>query len=268
MKRISAAAAALLAGAACAPRMQPIRPVIENGAAVPTQTDAVVARAAGEGQAVQAQLADQQAATTAAALGSCAPQVCRAIARGELAVGMTEPQLMAATGTTGQAWDRRGGDAVAILAPRFPQQPLKDHVAEIAYVTLQGGRVASYTYREPQGLRVVASAADATYEARSAARAEALLAEGDDFAARGDFVRALDRFDRADVIHPNDPRTTLAIARALDKQLRPIEASLRYQLFLHQMELETIRAQGDAYAKLYGAIAEAHERVVVLDHRR
>jgi hypothetical protein len=268
MKRMSAAAAALLVGAACAPRMQPIRPVIENGASVPTHTDEVVARAASEGQAVQGQLADQQAAAATAALGSCAPQVCQAIARGELAVGMTEPQLLAATGTTGSAWDRRGGDAVAILAPRYPQQPLKDHVAEIAYVTLQDGRVRSYTYREPQGMRVVSSPSEATYAARSAARADALLREGDDFAARGDFVRALDRYDRADVVRPDDPRTTLAIARALDKQLRPIEARLRYQLFLHQMELETIRAQGDAYAKLYGAIAEAHERIVVLDHRR
>ncbi|MDB4948864.1 MAG: hypothetical protein JWM27_1513 [Gemmatimonadetes bacterium] len=266
--RIPAAAAVLALAAACAPRMQPIRPVMENGGSVPVRTDETVAAARSDGQAVRERLEGQQASTTAAALASCAPQVCASLARGELAVGMTEAQLQAATGTTAEAWARRGGDGVAILTSRWDEQPLKDRIAQIAYVTMQDGRVRSYTYREPQGLRVVASAADAGYAAQGAARAEALLREGDDFAARGDFVRALDRFDRADVVRPGDPRTTLSIARALDKQLRPQEARMRYLLFLHQMELENIRAQGDAYARMAGAIAEAHERVVVLDHRR
>jgi hypothetical protein len=270
MNHIQAAAAALaLTGlAACAPRMQPIRPILENGASVPTRTDETVARAAAEVQDTREQLAQQRDLATAAALSGCRGEVCSAMARGEIAVGMTEPQLMAATGTTQSAWARRGTEQVAILSSRYPEQTVHDRVAEIAFVTLQDGRVRSYTYREPQGLRMVSSTAEAGYAAQSAARAEALLREGDDYAARGDFVRALDRFDRADVIRPNDPRTTLSIARALDKQLRPVEARMRYLLFLHQMELENIRAQGDAYAKMAGAIAEAHERVVVLEHRR
>ena len=75
---------------------------------------------------------------------------------------------------------------------------------------------------------------------------------------------ALDRYDRADVIDAGNPETTLRIARALDKQLRPYEATIRYQLFLHQLELEKIRAHGDAYAHLYQAAIVAQQRIIVL----
>ena len=57
------------------------------------------------------------------------------------------------------------------------------------------------------------------------------------------------------------------IATTLDKQLRPIEAILRYQLFIHQLELEKINARGDAAAKIAEAIARAHERIVVIENR-
>lgn len=267
MKMAPLAAAALLVGAACAPRMQPIRPIVENGGTVPVTSGEAVARAGAEGRAEQARIAADRDATAAEALSTCRGATCDALSRGEIAVGMTEAQVMAATGTTAEAWERRGGDGTAILAARWQDQPVSDAVAEVAMVTLQNGRVRSYTYREPQGLRLVASADDATPAARARSRAAVLLREGDDFAARGDFVGALDRYDRADVVSPNDPETTLRIARALDKQLRPLEARMRYQLFLHQMELETIRAQGEAYAHLYAAIAEARDRIVVLDRR-
>jgi hypothetical protein len=267
MKRIPAAAAALALTAACGPRMQPIRPVIENGGSVPSQVDHTVARANAAGNAQRARIAES-ADNIAAAASACSGSVCAAMARGELAVGMTEAQVMAATGTTPEAWEARGGGSVRTLASRFPDQAPHDAVSEVAMVTMDGGRVRSYTYREPQGLRLVSSTADAGRDAQAAARADALLRQGDDFALRGDFVRALDRYDRADVIRPNDPETTLHIARALDKQLRPIEARLRYLMFLHQMELETIRVQGEAYGHLAAAIAEARERVVVLEHRR
>ncbi|NIP80796.1 MAG: hypothetical protein GWM90_16900, partial [Gemmatimonadetes bacterium] len=42
---------------------------------------------------------------------------------------------------------------------------------------------------------------------------------------------------------------------------------IRYQLFLHQLELERIEAVGDAYAKLADAIAHARERVIILERR-
>jgi hypothetical protein len=125
--------------------------------------------------------------------------------------------------------------------------------------------VRGYAYREPQGIRLVSSAADATAEGMARARAEALLREGDEMALAGDFNRALDRYDRADVIAPNNPGVTLRIARALDKQLRPYEAMIRYQLFLHQLEIERIRAYGDAYAQYGAAVAEARSRILVLE---
>jgi hypothetical protein len=267
MKKAPLAVAALLLGAACAPRMQPIRPIVENGGTIPATAGEAVARAGADGRAERERLADERDATAAEALASCRGATCDALARGEIAVGMTEAQVMAATGTTVEAWERRGGDGMAILAARWQDQPVSDAVAEVAMVTMQGGRVRSYTYREPQGLRLVASAEDATPAARARSRAAVLLREGDDLAARGDFVGALDRYDRADVVSPNDPETTLRIARALDKQLRPLEARMRYQLFLHQMELETIRAHGEAYAHLYAAVAEARDRILVLDRR-
>ena len=67
---------------------------------------------------------------------------------------------------------------------------------------------------------------------------EMLLREGDDLVARGDFNGALNRYDRAQVLRMNDPIVDYRIATVLDKQLRPIEAQIRYQLFLHKLELE------------------------------
>jgi len=135
-------------------------------------------------------------------------------------------------------------------------------------VTLEDGMVRSYAYREPQGLRLVASRADASSEGVARARAAALLREGDEMALAGRFDEALDRYDRADLVDPENPETTLKIARALDKALRPYEAQIRYQLFLHQMELERIRAHGEAYAHLSGAMIEARQRIIVLERGR
>jgi hypothetical protein len=140
-------------------------------------------------------------------------------------------------------------------------------VARIALVSLQGGRVASYTYQEPQGYRTVTSPADATLAGRSAAQAEALLRQGDDLVASGRLDLALERYDQADILRPDDPQTTLRIARTLDKSLRPLEASMRYQMFIHQMELEKIRAHGEVAANVAEAIALAHERIIVLERR-
>lgn len=268
MTRISLTAAALLVGtAACAPRMTPIRAIVDNGGTIHTTSDEAVARAAAEGRAERARLASERDATAAEAMADCRGATCEALARGEIAVGMTEAQVMAATGTTPDAWVRRGVDGAGILTARWQEHPVSDAVGEVALVTLQGGRVRSLTYRESTGLRLVASADDATPDARAAARAEVLRREGDDFAALGNFVEALDRYDRADVVSPNDPATTLRIARALDKQLRPIEARIQYQLFLHQLRLETIAAEGAAYGPWAAAILEAENRIVVLDRR-
>jgi tetratricopeptide (TPR) repeat protein len=180
---------------------------------------------------------------------------------------MTEAQVLAATRTTPHAWDtRRNGRAMMMTGARDGRGP-RDAVAEIALVSFQNDVVASYTYREPQGFRTVASAQDATFAGRAAARADALLRQGDELTASGDLARALERYDQADILRPNHPETTLRIATTLDKQLRPIEAILRYQLFIHQMELERIRAEGEVAASIAEAIARAHERIVVLERR-
>jgi tetratricopeptide (TPR) repeat protein len=266
MKRaLTAAAAIALTAAACAPRMEPVRPIYRNGEIVPSQGDAIAADARAEWEAERARVLADHDRASEAAFATCAGHVCAAIARGELALGMTRDQVLAATRTGPEAWEQRGGASVTALTGREEIRP-SDAVAEVAMVTLEGGRVRSITYREPQGLRLVASAADVGPEARNRARAEALLREGDDLAAAGDFVRALDRYDRADVIAPG-PETSLRIARALDKQLRPMESAIRYRLFLHQLELERIRAHGEAYAHWAAAIAEARDRIVVLDRR-
>ena len=266
-QRLASAAALAVLVTACAPRMERVRAVQANGATVPSTADEAIARAAADGRAERERIAAEADASAAAALASCAPSVCDAIARGEVAIGMTEDQVLAATRTTRAAWEARGGGSVATLTARDGASP-GDAVAPIAYVTLAGGRVASYAYREPQGLRLVASPADATAGGEARARAAALLREGDRLALAGDFQRALDRYDRADVVDPNNPETTLRIARALDKQLRPYEAAIRYRLFLHQLELERIRAHGETYASMAAAIAEARSRIVILERNR
>lgn len=103
---------------------------------------------------------------------------------------------------------------------------------------------------------------------RGAALADQLLREGDELAAAGRFDAALDRYDRADLVRPNHAETTLRIATALDKQLRPVQAALQYRRFIHQMELERIRAEGEAAANIAAAITRAQERIIVLERRR
>lgn len=263
---ILAAALAVSAGA-CAPTVRPLQPVFDNGTVLASRTDEVVDRARAEGEMERERLSEQHARSAAVALAGCTGRTCDAIARGEVTLGMSEAQVLAATRTTAEAWDARGGGRGRVMTGRGEGAGPSDAVGEIAYLTFQDGAVRGITYREPQGFRTVGTPADATLRGVAAARAEALLREGDDFAARGDLAGALDRYDRADVLRGDDPETTLRIARALDKSLRPYEAALRYRAFLHQMELERIRVTGEAYTRWAAAIAEARDRVVVLDRR-
>jgi tetratricopeptide (TPR) repeat protein len=263
---LGAAALALLA-AACGPKIEP-RPIMQNGGIIQERSDETVARARALGDAERARLASESAEATGAALAGCRPPACDAVLRGTLALGMTEAQALAATRTTGDAWDRRASERTVVLtATGTGARAPADAAGQLAMVVIHDGVVQSYTYREPQGLRVVVSPADATRAGRLAVQADALLDQGDDFALRGDFDGALNRYDRADLLRPNHPETTLRIATALDKQLRPVEALIRYRLFLHQLELERIGAYGDAYAKLADAIAQARQRVIILERQ-
>ena len=259
---------ALLAlSAACGPHIRPLERVMDNGEVLRPKAEAAVDDARAEGEVQRDQLAEQRGAAAATALATCAPAVCEAITRGELALGMTEAQVLAATRTTPHAWDLRGDGRAMLMSPRSDLHLPEDAVAKIALVSLQNGQVASYTYRETQGFRTVASPADAGFAGASAARADALLRQGDDYTTAGRLDLALERYDQADILRPGHPETTLRIARTLDKQLRPIEAIMRYQMFIHQMELERIRAEGDVAAKIAEAIARAHERIIVLEKR-
>jgi tetratricopeptide (TPR) repeat protein len=263
--RMILAALLVATGAGCTRYASP-RPIRQDGQMIEPRAEQVVAQARYEGEAERQRIEAERAAIGAAALSACAPAVCEAVTRGELSLGMTETQVLAATRTTHDAWDVRAAGGATVMTPRHGAHP-GDAQAQVAFVNLQGGAVRSYTYREPQGFRTVATPADATAAGRAAALADALVREGDDYAARGDLERALDRYDRADVLRANHPETTLRIASTLDKQLRPLEAVMRYQLFIHQLELEKIHARGEAAARMAEAIALAQQRIIVLDRR-
>ncbi|MFP4622874.1 MAG: hypothetical protein ACOCVZ_08485 [Gemmatimonadota bacterium] len=256
------ALAALAAG--CAPKRIHQEPILENDDRVPeVQTQGAAVQAANQ-QATQQMSRDSIAAE---AMATCAGELCAALTRGEVALEMTETQVLAATRSTWDAWTVRRSGESSVLVPRSLRYAPTDAVGEIAMVQLANGRVQSYSYREPQGVRVVSSPADASTQGRAASMADMLLREGDDYAARGEFDLALNRYDRAHILKPDDPMITYRVATTLDKQLRPIEATIQYQRFLHQLELEKIDAYGDAYAKLAEAIAHAKERIVVLERR-
>jgi hypothetical protein len=258
---------ALVATAACAPKRIQERPIMKNGDRVET-TDAAVETARTQSARQNDELTKARDANSAQALANCAPTVCNAIARGEVAVGMTEAQVLAATRTTESAWSVRDAGGASVMVPVSASHAPRDMVGELAMLQLSNGRVQAYSYREAQGVRVVTNAQDASTEGRAHAMADMLLREGDDLVARGDFTGALNRYDRAQVLRAADPMIDYRIATSLDKLLRPIEAQIRYQLFLHKLEIEKIQAVGAAHAQLANAIAHAKERIIVLEKNR
>lgn len=256
---------ALAALAACVPKKVHEEPIMENDQRVGDAASEVTEASARAAEAkAKAQERDQ---LTAQALADCSPEVCEAIVRGELAIGMNETQVLAATGTTDDAWSiRHSGDATVMMPNTSVSLP-SDVVGDIAMVQLTYDSVNRYAYREPQGVRVVDSPADATTEGRAEAMAETLVREGDEYAARGDFEAALNRYDRASILTPGDPMVDFKIASALDKALRPYAALIQYQLFLHRLEIEKIEARGEAAARMAEAIALAQQRILILERQ-
>jgi tetratricopeptide (TPR) repeat protein len=257
----------ILVLAACSPTRVHERPIMRNGDRAPSP-DATIVAARQDAARSEREAAAQRAAIAAAALASCSGDICAAITRGELAVGMTEAQVLAATRTTEGAWHSRDAGGATVMVPAARSLPPKDVVGQLAMVQLQNGRVSAYSYNEAQGVRLVSNAGDATTEGRAHALADMLVREGDDYMARGEFNLALNRYDRAHVLRPMDAMTEYRIATTLDKQLRPIEALIRYQLFLHRLEIEKIQAVGEAYGHLASALAHAKERIIVLERQR
>jgi len=265
-KMVAALVGAAALAACNGPRRIHERPVLGNGDRV-ASSDSAVASVAAETAAAREEATARRDAGLAAAAAECAPAVCAALARGELALSMTEAQVMAATRSAEAAWSvRRAGDAAVMVARHADAAP-RDATGQVALVQLAGGRVSSYSYREPQGLRVVSAPADATAEGRARATSEALIREGDDLNAAGDRVRALDRYDRALALRPDDAMLNYRVATLLDLQLRPLEASIRYRRFLQELEIQKIQAVGDANAKLAEAIARAQQRIIVLERQ-
>lgn len=258
---------AVLPLAACAPKRIHEDPIMKNGDRV-QPADQVVEAARAQTARDNADLAKARDDNAAKALANCAPTVCQAIARGEIAIGMTEAQVLAATRTTESAWSVRDAGDASVMLPAASANAPRDVVGELALLQLSNGRVASYSYREAQGVRVVADPKEATTAGRATGLADMLVREGDDLVARGDFTAALNRYDRASVLRVDDPLIDYRIATSLDKLLRPIEAQIRYQLFLHKLEIDKIKAVGEANAQLANAIAHAKERIVVIEKNR
>lgn len=261
-----AAALSILSLAACTQRKINPEPVtiMRNGERVP-DADAKIADARDRVGSDQARTAYSRDSIMAAAMTGCTPDVCAAVTRGEVALGMNEAQLMAATRTTPAAWSVRRSGSAAVYTSAMQDQAPRDMVAAVALVQVQDGRIASFAYNEPSGMRIVQKSGDATATARAAAAGAALVQQGDEAVVAGNSSLALTRYDQASVLVPNDATVQYKIATLLDQQLRPVEALMRYKRFLHQMELERINAVGDAYAKQAEAIAHAKERIIVLE---
>lgn len=251
-------------GAACAPKRIHQEPIIDNNARVP---DARTETAEEDAAARQASSQAARDSVAAEAMATCTGDVCEAVTRGELALGMNETHVLAATRTTEAAWNIRRADGSTVMVPKSLQYAPTDASGEVVMVQVANGAVQSYSYREPQGIRVISEPADATASGRAAATADMLVREGDEYVARGEFDMALNRYDRAHILKPQDPTIIYRVATTLDKQLRPVQALIQYQRFLHEMELERIQAVGEAYGNLAEAIAHARERVIVLERR-
>lgn len=252
---------------ACAPKMVHEEPILQNGDRV-DDGSGIVYEAAVQSEADRNHSAADRGEIEAEALSDCAPEICEAVLRREVWLGMNEWQVMAATETTENAWSVRRSGSSIVMTPYDALMPPSDVVGNLAMVQLADGEVQRYTYREAQGMRIVSSPEDASTEGRAVAMAEALIQEGDRLAATGDLDGALDRYDRASILAPSDPLVDYRIASVLDKALRSQEAQVQYELFLHRLDLERIEAQGNADAQLAEAIALAQQRIVVLERNR
>lgn len=263
LARPHAAFLALLV-AACAPYPQRINeaPVMVNGDRVPAADGSV---AAGSVAADRGAMKATMDSIHALALADCSGELCNSIARGEIAIGMNETQVYAATRSTPHAWVVRRTGADAVMVPASRAAAPTDRNGELVMVQLAAGRSAVVSRRGPQGITVVSRPQDAGAAAQAKASADALIREGDDLVAANDLNGALNRYDRASVLDPEAADPQFKAARLLDLQLRPQEALMRYQRFLLSLEIERIRAQGDASAKMAEAIALAQQRIVVLE---
>ena len=258
--------AGVLLAACNGPRRIRERPILSNGDRTPSQ-DRIIAGAAADGYSDNTMLTQARDSVYAKAAATCRGTICASVVKGEISLGMTPAQAMAATRTAPAAWTIRESGAATVMVPRVLGNSPRDQSGEVVMVQFDDDRVNAVSYRETQGIRVVSSAADTSTEGRATAMADALVREGDQFNAAGDRARALDRYDRALALRRADPMLEYKVATMLDLQLRPVEAQIRYQRFLQSLEIERIRAQGDANAQMADAIARAQQRLIVLERQ-
>ncbi len=258
--------AGVLLAACNGPRRIRERPIMTNGDRTPSQ-ERIIAGAAADGYSDNTMLTQSRDSVYAKAVATCRGTICASVVKGEISLGMTPAQAMAATRTAPAAWTIRESGAATVMVPRTLGNSPRDATGEVVMVQFDDDRVNAVSYRETQGIRVVSSAADTTTEGRATAMADALIREGDQFNAAGDRVRALDRYDRALALKRADPMLEYKVATMLDLQMRPVEAQIRYKRFLQSLEIERIRAQGDANAQLAEAIARAQQRLIVLERQ-
>lgn len=258
--------AAVLLAACNGPRRVRERPIMTNGDRTPSQ-DRIIARAGAEGYSDNAMLTQSRDSVYAKAVATCRGTICASVVKGEISLGMTLAQAMAATRTSPAAWTIRESGYATVMVPRVLGNSPRDATGEVVMVQFDDERVNAVSYRETQGIRVVSSAADTTTDGRATAMADALIREGDQFNAAGDRARALDRYDRALAMKRADAMLEYKVATMLDLQLRPVEAQIRYKRFLQSLEIEQIRARGDANAQLADAIARAQQRLIILERQ-
>jgi hypothetical protein len=258
--------AGLVLAACNGPRRIHERPILQNGDRTASQ-DRIIAGAAADGFNDNAMLTQARDSVYAKAVATCRGTICASVVKGEISLGMTPAQAMAATRTAPAAWTiRESGDAT-VMVPRVLGNSPKDATGEVVMVQFDDDRVNAVSYRETQGIRVVSSPFDTTTDGRATAMADALIREGDQFNAAGDRARALDRYDRALAMKRADAMLEYKVATMLDLQLRPVEAQIRYKRFLQSLEIEQIRARGDANAQLADAIARAQQRLIILERQ-
>jgi hypothetical protein len=258
--------AGVLLAACNGPRRIHERPIVQNGDRTPSQ-DRIIAGAAAQSFSDNTMLTQARDSVYAKAVATCKGTICASVVKGEISLGMTLAQAMAATRTAPAAWTVRESGAATVMVPRVLGVSPRDATGEVVMIQFDDERVNAVSYRETQGIRVVSSASDTTTDGRATAMADALIREGDQFNAAGDRVRALDRYDRALALKRADPMLEYKVATMLDLQMRPVEAQIRYQRFLQNFELEKIREQGKANAALADAIARAQQRLIVLERQ-
>ena len=258
--------AGVLLAACNGPRRIRERPIMTNGDRTSSQ-ERIIAGAAADGYSDNTMLTQARDSVYAKAVATCRGTICASVVKGEISLGMTPAQAMAATRTAPAAWTLRETGAATVMVPRVLGNSPRDATGEVVMVQFDDDRVNAVSYRETQGIRVVSSAADTTTEGRATAMADALIREGDQFNAAGDRARALDRYDRALALKRADAMLEYKVATMLDLQMRPVEAQIRYKRFLQSLEIERIRAQGDANAQMAEAIARAQQRLIVLERQ-